>query len=241
MKSRSDAAAIAIGPPTDRAGCTEQPRRQRRPHGSEVGATGRYPFYDCLFEKLSTALCRSPSVQILTSADIPGGYLSLRPPADQLHFGDQLDPELALNFSACQVHQSTYIFSLAPPRLTMKLPWRSEICAWPTCLPLSPAASTNLPAKSPGGLRNIEPELGNPTVGCFFVCRPTHGLATDFVRVSFAQTQTDPSDHSPRRQMRIAIAESHLFASEHNRSSLCSCRQTVRRLSRIPTHRLPRS
>ena len=44
----------------------------------------------------------------------------------------------------------------------MKLAWRSEICALPILFPLSPAASISLPAKSPGGLRNIEPELGYP-------------------------------------------------------------------------------
>lgn len=89
--------------------------------------------------------------------------------------------------------------AVAPPWFTMKFACTVEISAAPSRAPLSPAASISRPAKSPGGFRNTDPQLGT-SVGCA-ACRRASSRSisactasrSEGVTASVAATSTAPS------------------------------------------------
>src|SRR2546428_5655543 len=78
--------------------------------------------------------------------------------------------------------------AVAPPVLTMKFACLGLTIAPPTAWPLSPAASTRRPAKSPGGFRKIDPVFGCAS-GCFLI----RSLAISLIRLTaFARSPPFP-------------------------------------------------
>ena len=78
----------------------------------------------------------------------------------------------------------------------MKFACLSDTLAPPICRPLSPACSMRRPAKSPGGLRNTEPQLGNPS-GCAALRRASSSLIASIeLDSSCSKRNVPPRNHS---------------------------------------------
>src|SRR5881394_633872 len=86
--------------------------------------------------------------------------------------------------------------AVASPELTMKFACFSDTTAPPTRAPLSPALSMSRPAKSPGGLRNTEPQLGTRS-GWVALRRASIALRPPAVVASRANAKVAPRNHSP--------------------------------------------